>query len=57
MVFAIFIQILKETSVSKQWRTSSDDAHFAMSGLDLHCLSMSHKKDAKLIPVNVLHFS
>ena len=43
VVFFIFIQILKETSVSKQCRT-------AVSDLVLHCLSMSHKKDARQDP-------
>ena len=41
MAFFILIKILIEHSVSKQWRTASD--------LDLHCLPMSHEKDAKLI--------
>ena len=36
MVFFLFIQILKETSVSKQC--------FAASDLVLHCLPMSHKR-------------
>ena len=43
-----FYSILKENPVSKQWRTLSDAA-FAASDLVLHCLPMSHKKDARLI--------
>ena len=46
MVFFIYIQILKETSVSKQ--------HVAASYLVLHCLPMSHKKDARLIWANAI---
>ena len=48
MVFFIFIKILIEHSVSKQWRP-----HSAASDLDLHCLLMSHKKDARLIWVKI----
>ena len=44
MFFLYFIQILKDTSVSKQWRTC-----FAASDLILHCLPMSHKKDVRPI--------
>ena len=39
-----FIKILIELSVSKQWGPRSG----AASDLGLHCLSMSHKKDAML---------
>ena len=53
MVFFIFIQNLKETSVCKQWNTWSDAA-FVVSDLALHCLSMSHKKDSRLIWVNIV---
>ena len=48
MVVYIFFQILIEHSVSKQWRPCSYAAS-AASDLDLHCLPMSHKKDARLI--------
>ena len=44
VVFLSFIQILIEHSVRKQWRPDS-----AASGLDLHCLTMFHKKDARLL--------
>ena len=50
MVFFIFIQILKETSVSKQSRPDQTP-RFAPSDLVLHCLPMCHKKDARLICV------
>ena len=40
--FIIFIQILFERSVSKQWKNWLDAA---ASGLTLRCLPMSHKKD------------
>ena len=46
--FFIFIQILKETSVSKPDQTP----RFVASNLVLHCLPMSHKKTARLIWVN-----
>ena len=45
MVFFIFIQILKEPFVCKQWRPDQTP-RFAASDLVLHCLPMSHKKDA-----------
>ena len=48
MVFFIFIQILIEHSASKQLTRS----RFAASDLGLHCLPLSHKKDAMLIWVN-----
>ena len=49
VVFFIFIQILVEHVVSKQWKFWSDAA-----GLGLHCLPMPNKKDARLIWVNLL---
>ena len=52
MVFFTFIQTLIEHSVSKQWRPDQMP-RIAVSGLGLHCLSMSHKKDARLIWVNI----
>ena len=48
MVFFIFIQFLKITSVCKSGE-SDQTPRFAKSGLVLHCLPMSHKKDARLI--------
>ena len=45
MVFFIFIQILKDTFVSKPDQT----LHFAEYDLVSHCLPVSHKKDARLI--------
>ena len=48
MVFFIFIQILIEYSVRKQWRTYQTP-RFAASDLVLRCLPMSHKTDARLI--------
>ena len=54
MVFFLFFQVLKETSVSKQWITLSDAAYIAASDLVLHCLPMSLKKDATLIWVNIV---
>ena len=48
VAFFIFIQILIEHSVSKQWRHRSDTA-VCVSDLTLKCLPMSHKKDARLI--------
>ena len=48
MLFFIFIQILIEVSVKKQWRPGSDS-----TDLGLHCLLMSHKKDSRHIWVTV----
>ena len=48
VIFFIFIQILIEHSVSKQWRSRSDTISVAYD-LGLHCLPMPHKKDARLI--------
>ena len=48
MIFFIFIQILEYTSVSKQWRPDQTP-RFVSSDLVLHCLPMSHEKDARLI--------
>ena len=44
----IFIQILKEHSVSKRGDTDQTPLS-APSDLGLHCLPLSHKKDAILI--------
>ena len=49
MVFFIFIQILKETSVFANSGEPDQTPSFAASDLVLHCLKMSHKKDARLI--------
>ena len=48
MVFFIFIQILKDTSVTNSGEPGQTP-RFAASDLVLHCLPMSNKKDAKLI--------
>ena len=53
MIFFIFIQILKETPVSKQWKPDQT-LHVAASDLILHCLLMSLKKDARFIWVKGL---
>ena len=46
----IFIQIVKEHSVSEHWRPWSDAVLRSVeSDLDLHCLYMSHKNDARLM--------
>ena len=51
------IQILKATSVSKQWRTWSDATFYSVtSDLVLHCLPMSHKKDTRLTVNPFTHF-
>ena len=47
MVFLIFIQILIEHSVSKSGYPDQTP-HKETSDLGLHCLPMSHKKDAGL---------
>ena len=52
MVSFIFIQILIEHYVSKQWRPDKMVLS-AASELGLHCSPMSHKKDARLILVKV----
>ena len=49
VVYFIFIQVLIEHSSSEQWRPDQ----MPHSGLGLHYLSMSHKKDARLIWVNI----
>ena len=56
VVFFNFIQILIGYSVSKQWRPWSDAAFCGVwsSDLGMHCLPMSHKKDARLIWVNII---
>ena len=51
MIFFMFIQISKEISV----RNSGDPDQTAASDLVLHCLSMSHKKEARIIWVNPFH--
>ena len=48
MVFLIFIQFVIEYSVSIIG-DSDQTARSAASVLGLHCLYMSHKKDARLI--------
>ena len=48
VVFFIFIQILTEQSVSEQLRPEQT-AHPVVSDLGLHCLVVSHKKDATFI--------
>ena len=53
MVFFIFIQMLIEHSVSYSG-DPDQTPHFAASDLVLHCLSMSHKKDTRLIWVKKL---
>ena len=52
MVFYIFIQISIEYSVSKYFGEPDQMPHSVASDLGLHCSSMSHKKDARLIWVN-----
>ena len=49
--FFFFFQILIEHSKSKQWKPDQMLQN-AASGLFLHCLAMSHKKDARLTWVN-----
>ena len=51
-IFFIFIQIIKDTFVTKQWRPDKM-RHFAVPDLVLHCLLMSYKKDARLIWVKL----
>ena len=46
--FPFFFQILIKHSVSKQCRPDQAPQNVA-SALGLHCLRMSHKKDARLI--------
>ena len=48
-MFFDFNQILIECSANKQWRPRSEQN--VVSDLGLHCLHMSHKKDARLIGV------
>ena len=50
MVYFIFIKILMENYVSKHWRPSS-----VASGPGLHCLPMSHKKEAMFIWVKTIN--
>ena len=49
MVFFIFIQILIEQAKIED---PDQTLHSAVSGLGLHYLPTSHKKDARLIRVN-----
>ena len=49
-----FIQVLKETLFTNRGEPDQT-LHFAATDLVLHCLPMSHKKDARLIWVNVKH--
>ena len=54
MAFFIFIQILIKHSGRKQnGDPDQTPPHTAESDLGLHCLFMSHKKDARLIWVNI----
>ena len=48
-----FVQILKETSVSKHWR-ADQTLPFWAPDLVVHCLMMSYKKNARLIWVNYI---
>ena len=48
MVFFICSQVLMENYASKQWRPDQTP-HSVVSDLGLHCLPMSHKKDARHI--------
>ena len=52
MIFSIFIQILIDYSVGKQWRDPHQKPPSAASGLGL--LYLSHKKDVRFIWVNFL---
>ena len=47
-IFFIFIQFLIEYSVSNSG-DPDQMPHSAVSDLGIHCLSMSHKMDARLI--------
>ena len=47
MVVYIFIQFLNILKANS--RDPDQTPHFAVSGLGLHCLPMSHKKGARLI--------
>ena len=51
VVFFLCIQILKETTANSG--EPDQTPPFAASDLGLHCWAMSHKKDARLIWVNV----
>ena len=53
--FSIFTQILIEHSVVNSG-DPGQTLHFVASDLDLHCLSMSQKMDARLILIN-MHIS
>ena len=48
-MFFIFIQLFVQHSVSKQLRPSEQTQLLAASDQGLHCLSMSHKMDARLL--------
>ena len=51
-IFSIFIQILLEQSVSTNSGDPDQTPRYVASGLGLHCLPTSHKKDDRLIRVN-----
>ena len=53
MVVFIFIQIVIGFSVSKHSGDSDQMPHSAASDLGRHCLPKSHKKEARLIWVNI----
>ena len=50
-ILRVVFYIFMEHSVCKQWR-GDQMPHSAASGLGLHCLPMSHKKEARLIWIN-----
>ena len=45
----IFIQILKRNFCKQTYENPDQTLPFALSDLVLHCLPISHKKDARLI--------
>ena len=49
MVFFIFIQFFIEHSVLANSGEPDQTPHSVASYLGLHCLSMSHKKDARVM--------
>ena len=53
MVFFIFIKILKEFLFANSGEPDQTP-HFVASDLVLHCLPMSHKKDARLLWVECM---
>ena len=52
MAFLIFIQLLKKFLFANSVESYQTPRFFASSDLVLHSLTMSHKKDARLIWVN-----